>query len=418
MSKQYSNEEIKTYLLEHTELLNSNYRQTAQLFNTTFPRIEHICRSLRNKGFSFLPPSTNIIKNREYNFSKKENIDKGTLETELTTTTEAKSIEELIVLHKIDTKLYKVASYWTKQIHNGFRSSLLCSRIKENSKENLENKFIDFLENYQFKKFEYKKVDNKKNEGLKKSCLIINNQDAHYNKYDENGYNNIQDRFNLINNAIVKTVDNAGKISMLDRVIYIIGSDAFNSEFTGTTTKGTPQQNILNHEDAFEAVLDNEIKNITFLSEKSDVVEVIYVQGNHDQYISYYLIKAIEKYFEQSKETIYFDVATNCRKYSEFGNNLFMFNHGDAIKPEKLAKMFPIEQKESWSDHTDYTIFTGDKHFNESKDLDGIKYYQLPALSMAMSKWDDKNGYLPKPEFVAFLYSEDNGLTNIFKEKL
>jgi hypothetical protein len=94
-----------------------------------------------------------------------------------------------------------------------------------------------------------------------------------------------------------------------------------------------------------------------------------------------------------------------------------MFNHGDALKPAKLAHLFPMEYKNDWSSHEHFYIFTGDKHHEMSLDFNGIKFYQLPAFSTAKSGWDDKNGYtVTRGEVTGFLLDYDDGMTNIFKQ--
>ena len=96
-----------------------------------------------------------------------------------------------------------------------------------------------------------------------------------------------------------------------------------------------------------------------------------------------------------------------------------MFNHGDAIKPSKLAAMFPIEYREDWSSHSNFYIFTGDKHHEVSHDFHGIKFYQISAFSNSKSLWDDKNGHTcSKGEVTAFLIDKEQGMTNIFKQYL
>lgn len=96
-----------------------------------------------------------------------------------------------------------------------------------------------------------------------------------------------------------------------------------------------------------------------------------------------------------------------------------MLNHGDAIKPKDLAGKFPMEFKLGWSDCEHFVIITGDKHHELSLDIHGIRFYQVPQLSGAISKWDDKQGYtVGKPEMQAFVVSIDNGITDIYKEIL
>ena len=157
---------------------------------------------------------------------------------------------------------------------------------------------------------------------------------------------------------------------------------------------------------------------ILMLSDYTSNIEVIYVPGNHDEYVGWHIINWLKVYF-RDKDNITFDQGTKNTKCTKYGKSGIMFNHGDAIKPEKLAGMFPILFKDEWSSCNDYYIFTGDKHHEKSQDINGIKFYQLPALSSAKSLWDDKNGYIcTKAEITGFMIDEQIGLTNIFKQAI
>ena len=140
--------------------------------------------------------------------------------------------------------------------------------------------------------------------------------------------------------------------------------------------------------------------------------------GNHDEYVGWHLASWLQTYYRNQHRVI-FDISPKYRKYLSYGKSAMMFNHGDAIKPAKLANLFPMEYKEEWSRHDNFYIFTGDKHHELSLDFNGIKFYQLPAFSSAKSSWDDKNGYtVSKSEVTGFLIDVRDGMTNIFKQYL
>ena len=81
--------------------------------------------------------------------SKKEDLNKGTVESEVILDYEPKSHEELYKLHKIDPLVYKISTYWSKLKSNGkFTSSVLASLIKKDSIESFTNDFQEFLNNY------------------------------------------------------------------------------------------------------------------------------------------------------------------------------------------------------------------------------------------------------------------------------
>jgi hypothetical protein len=154
------------------------------------------------------------------------------------------------------------------------------------------------------------------------------------------------------------------------------------------------------------------------LLQKTDDVRVVYVAGNHDEFVGWHMITWLAAYFKDSSR-VRFDCSPKYRKYVSFGDTAMMFNHGDAMKPAKLASIFPIEYRQKWSAHQNFYIFTGDKHHEISIDFGGIKFYQIPAFSNAKSSWDEKNGYTTsKAEVTGFLIDFEQGMTNIFKQYL
>jgi hypothetical protein len=345
-----------------------------------------------------------------------EDVQRGTGEVVFNSKEEIKSLDELIEKCKIDTDKWEITkyvqNYWgnAEQPHYQVKAWL----GKKKGEQVFQDNFITFLENY--KPVSPEIVAPKFDAGKQDGCLIINKQDAHLNKLDIGGDNDIEDRFGDFIQRVEIILDQASLSNNLTDIKYIIGSDEFNSEFTNTTTKGTPQQNILSYHDAFQAICDHEVSVINLLLQKGEQVEVIFVAGNHDEYVGWHLASWLKIYF-RNQHRVFFDISPRYRKYVSYGTSAMMFNHGDALKPAKLAHLFPMEFKYAWSDHDNFYVFTGDKHHEMSLDFNGIKFYQLPAFSTAKSGWDDKNGYtITKGEVTGFLIDNDNGITNIFKQ--
>ena len=186
------------------------------------------------------------------------------------------------------------------------------------------------------------------------------------NKHDVDGNNNIAERGELIKKKINVIVGQAKLSNQVESIKYVIGSDEFNSEWTNATTKGTPQQNIKDYQASFEDICNHEIQMINMLLESANFVDVIYVPGNHDEYVGWHMIKWLEAYFRNEVEDsrLTFDSSYSYRKYESFGRSAMMFNHGDAIKPAKLASIFPMEFRDEWSNYETYYIFTGDYCFS------------------------------------------------------
>ena len=347
-----------------------------------------------------------------------EDLTKGVGEIIFNSAEEIRSLDELIAKCKIDTDKWEI----TKYVQNYWGNSktphwqVKAWMAKKSTEQLFQDSFVEFLKEYQPKCSEVKFREQNPDKPL--ACLIINKQDSHLNKFDIDGNNDINKRFSNILNKVETIVNQASLSNYMESVIYIIGSDEFNSEFTGTTTKGTPQQNILTYHDSFEKICNHEIEMITMLLENVDDVQVIYVAGNHDEFVGWHMINWLNAYFK-SNLRVTFDCSPKYRKYISYGETAMMFNHGDAMKPAKLAGIFPIEYKQEWSNHNNFYIFTGDKHHEISIDFGGIKFYQIPAFSNAKSSWDEKNGYTGvRAEVTGFLIDFEQGMTNIFKQYL
>jgi len=345
-----------------------------------------------------------------------EDLSKGTAEMLFNSKEEIKTLEDLVTKCKIDTEKWEITkyvqNYWGNSSTPHYQVKAWLS-VKKKEKV-YQEEFIKFLDGYKPKASvipnQVKNFNDSNN-----ACLIINKQDAHYNKLDIKE-DRIEDRFEAILSKTQVIVNQSLLSNHLEKVIYIVGSDEFNSEFTNATTKGTPQQNILSYHDSFEKICSHEIDMISLLAESAEFVEVVYVPGNHDEYVGWHLIKWLETYFRNT-ENVVFDSSPAYRKYVSYGTSAMMFNHGDAIKPAKLAAIFPIEYRQEWSFHDNFYIFTGDKHHEVSHDYNGIKFYQVAAFSTAKSAWDEKNGYTcSKGEVTGFLLHYFDGMTNIFKQ--
>lgn len=347
-----------------------------------------------------------------------EDLQKGTGEMVFNSKEEIKTLDELIEKCKIDTEKWEITKYVQNYWGNAERP---CYQVKawlgkKKTEQVFQDSFLEFLSTYKPVQPEVMapKLDLEKSN----ATLIINKQDSHLNKYDITGDNNMSLRMAKILYKVEVIVNQAALSNNLENIVYVIGSDEFNSEFTNTTTKGTPQHNTHGYHESFERICGHEIMMISMLLQNAQDVNVVYVAGNHDEYVGWHLITWLEAYFKD-EERVTFDVSPRYRKYISYGPSAMMFNHGDAIKPAKLAGLFPIEFKDHWSAHDNFYIFTGDKHHEVSQDFNGIKFYQIPAFSNAKSLWDDKMGHtMSKAEVTGFLIDEFDGMTNIFKQYL
>jgi len=346
----------------------------------------------------------------------KENMDKGIAEIKALSLTEPRTSNEIIQLLKLDTKKWRLSTYWNKEKADGtwFISALVTAITP---KEELSNSFVDFLATYKHNALKVlkNKSINAKNPA---ACLIINKQDAHLNKHDINGHNDIEKRFSGILDKVKRILIRASAVNNIKKTIYVLGSDLIDSEWTEMTTKGTPQKSILPYHEGFELICNHEVDIINTLLKNTETLEILFVPGNHDQYVGWHVVNWLQVYYRKQKNLV-INTSPSNTKYVQFSNSAIMFNHGDGMKPEKLAQVFPIEFKQGWGSCNNHYIFTGDKHHELSRDIGGIRFYQIPALSKAVSAWDSKHGWTTsKAEMTAFLITENAGITDIYKEQI
>lgn len=375
--------------------LNKDYFRN--IFKTLSPVEDVIIQGNSNTPFTFLTGN--------------ENKDKGTKEF-CFTADKIPSEQEIIDHFNIDITKYRISQIWHKTTPGGkYSISVNLQALKGNETINLDDEFLLKLNNLQpINQLQLPLILDKP-----KACLVIPKQDAHWDKADIDGNNSIEDRFATFTKNILYQLEKVQKTNTLEKIIYIVGSDEFNSEWTTQTTKGTPQQNTMSYQKAFEKVSEFSIEFIKLLRFYTQKIEVVLLNGNHDHNVSWHLANLLKHVFSKN-ESIIIDTELNNTKIVEYSNSLILLNHGDEMKPKDLATKFPIIAKDKWSKFDNYFVLSGDKHHEQAYDYNGIRTYQVPQLSKAKSLWDDKKGHIcSKAELVTFLFEED-GLSNILRK--
>lgn len=391
------------------EYLKANYvpgqkwQQIAEKFGFTAEAARNTWLRYRKSTPVTATSSNKVVK-------MEEDIKTGKGEITIEGPTEIKSLKDLETL--IDTDKWEV----TKYVQSSWSGKFQVKAWLEPKVTVVTENFTEFLKTYKPAAPKAKLAKFSAVSG--KVSIILPKQDAHYNKFDIMGDNSIEQRFEDNIQAIARILARVTSVNEIEEAVYVVGSDEVNSEWMNTTTKGTPQQNILTYHQGFTSICDHEVEVINMLLETSKSVKVVYVPGNHDEFVGWHIINWLETYY-RNEPRIKFDTSILNTKYYSYGNSAVMLNHGDKIKPRDLASKFPRDYKEKWSETDFHYIFTGDKHTEFSADIHGIKYYRVPQLSNAKSGWDDKMGYTDgHAEMTAFVLTENRGMSDILKEIL
>ena len=114
----------------------------------------------------------------------------------------------------------------------------------------------------------------------------------------------------------------------IEEVVFPVGNDLGNSDnVQGTTTKGTPQQNIMGIQEGISARVRLVAEIIDYLASRFPKVIVPMVPGNHDQYSTLWLAQALQQRYRQTKHVFVSDA--NYRQYRRWRDVAIMYHHGE-----------------------------------------------------------------------------------------
>jgi hypothetical protein len=301
--------------------------------------------------------------------------------------TEPRSAEEIIELLKIDTKKWKLSSYWNKERGDGWFISAMVVAIKPEPKDMLAEVLANF-------KPEYKPVSKLEiNECFDDDSVgVISIQDLHFGKEDN------EDVVIHFKAALQNLLHRAYRAHKLEKIIYVIGGDLLNMDtFSGATTSGTLVDNAQRAQEAYTEAFDALYWSINYIKSFCENLHVVYLPGNHDRLSSFHIAHALSKCFDPEDFSIYFDVEYAERKVVVFGDNMFAFEHGDVSK-KNTALVYATEFPICWGKSKYRTCYTG--HFHSKKTIEytteneynGFSIKHLPSLC-STDYWHYHNKY-------------------------
>jgi hypothetical protein len=306
--------------------------------------------------------------------SRHYNLEKGEAKLDALVTFEPKSPDEIIKLLNIDTKEWKLSSYWNKQVQEGWRISALVTKIKENDEGKV---FEDLLSKWSPKKH-YVDSKPKVNKNLPDVCGVISMQDIHFGK---EGNTFIDQDFELAIEDLIQR----GSLSHNIKVLYfVIGGDLINMDtFAGTTTSGTPLDNSMKATDAYIQAFDSMHWAVEYMAGYCEKLVIVYLPGNHDRLSSFHLAHALSKSIQGPN--IQWDVDYAERKVHVWGDNFNAFEHGD-VKSKSTPLVYATEFPLDWGKTKFRTLFTG--HYHQNKKVEylttseevGFVQKTLPSL--------------------------------------
>ena len=197
------------------------------------------------------------------------------------------------------------------------------------------------------------------------------------------------------------------------RTIAFVG-DIFHYDTPGgTTTSGTPLERDGRLQKMIEVACET-LLGVIERSAASCLTDVIVVNGNHDETLSWAFQRIVAERFRNDRR-VEVRMEYTGRQYATHGKNLLGFCHGHKAK-RKLPQIMAGEKPAEWSGSVCREWHTGHFHSQAAEwqrpieTLDGVIVRTCPSLSAA-DDWHSENGFLGSRQAMeTFLYRPEGGL--------
>jgi hypothetical protein len=202
----------------------------------------------------------------------------------------------------------------------------------------------------------------------------------------------------------------------IDFIIFPIGQDFINYDNpNNTTTAGTPQDSDTRWSKIFTEVTDITVTAIEILRQIAPV-KIMYVAGNHDMTMSYYITNYIYAYY-RNDEDIEVDRSPMSRKYIKFGECLIGYTHSDKEK-KRLETIMPIEVPQLWGQTKFREFHVGHLHHEQVLEVNGIKIRKISSIT-STDAWHFTEGYIGNLRMAqGFLWNKSYGLLEIYNSPI
>lgn len=261
-----------------------------------------------------------------------------------------------------------------------------------------------------------KSIKRPKNDGLWQVLVI---SDTHFGAYSWGKTTGGSDYDLGIAEARVadvagQLIEEGNRYEPARRTIALLGDIIHFDTPGGTTTSGTP----LERDGRIQKVMNVAFDVIAGVVERSaeDVhTDVITVNGNHDEVMTWSLQRVLVERFRNSRSAKV-RVEFTGRQYLSHGKNLLGFCHGHKAKP-KLPQIMALEQPILWSESNYREWHTGHLHHQQAavnKPLDtlgGVIVRTAPTVAPP-DDWHSAGGFIGARQCMeTYLYRPEGGLT-------
>ena len=330
--------------------------------------------------------------------------------------------EQLIEHLGIDTNIWEITkfvkNFWGSSENPNFQVKGWFSRKKAEHNEKL------VLESIKEAVEKFKPIKSKvstKNYSSN-NMLEIAIKDHHFGQLSNESESGEDYNLEIAKELYLNTVDymlENSKAYKPEQIVFVVGSDYFNSDTTESTTyAGTYQAEADRWKKTFSSGVELVIEAIEKCKSFTNKVKVVIVQGNHDFTKSFYLGIALQQRYSQDKN-VEIDCSETTRKYIQWGKSLICFTHGDKEVKGKLPLIISREQPKAFSECKYIEAHTGHLHKEREAlvmcdEEVQIKIRILPSL-VARDDWHAGKGYMSVRESQSYIWNKEHGNLAVYK---
>lgn len=240
------------------------------------------------------------------------------------------------------------------------------------------------------------------------ACYIVG--DHHFGmladgdtKLDDDNYD-VKIATKILTEAVDKL---AARVGNCERAVLLNVGDFFHEDGKQTTSLGTKVDVDSRIAKTFKLAGRLFQTLITRLLESHKHVTVVNVRGNHDTDMACHLSSALELLYQNEPRI---DILPNYSKFLHmtYGNNLFVFHHGDRVKHEQILQAVITNLDEQWSASKKRYCHMGHIHHHTRREVGSMHFEHWGSLT-ATDQWHSDSGYGAERSMTAVIYHKQKG---------
>jgi hypothetical protein len=212
--------------------------------------------------------------------------------------------------------------------------------------------------------------------------------------------------------AVEGTANLIRRLTPAKRLVLVFGGDILH--YDGPLPVTPTSRHVLHSDGDVESMADAGLEIaeacIKQALESHEEVHLIWAEGNHDYLGSMWMRKMFERlYANEPRLTVHAPKDRTAFFGLLFGKNLIGVHHGHGVKPDQLPGAFANLFRKLWGAAENAYAHCGHQHHEYSRDKDGMKVLQHPALPPS-DAYAKSKALIAQRGMLGHTYHDDAGM--------